>query len=253
MSSGSVALATSLPDAPEWVETRGMLLSGHAEILGRGASDDAFVVRVVHGAQSVVSVVGTPHPEAIGKAVAGCTPYTPVIAQTGNADHVGRALPAWTRERAILHVLSPEVAVSSGPCAYPVRLLAAEHLARLGHLPRGLRHEIVHAWDLAPIAAVFVGDVPMAFCYPCWRTESWWDVSIDTHEPHRRRGLARAAFHSMYEHMRVERRRPVWGATESNRASLALAARIGFVPVGEIVVFSQGHWAFLSGGFEDGP
>jgi hypothetical protein len=32
-------------------------------------------------------------------------------------------------------------------------------------------------------------------------------------------------------------KQPVWGAEEWNRASLGLAARLGFVPVDELVVF----------------
>ena len=49
--------------------------------------------------------------------------------------------------------------------------------------------------------------------------------------------------------MRREGREPVWGALASNTPSLRLAAKLGFVPVDEIVVFSKGAWAYLTGGF----
>ena len=41
----------------------------------------------------------------------------------------------------------------------------------------------------------------------------------------------------------------MWGALASNRPSLRLGEKLGFKPVGEIVVFSTGGWVFLSGGF----
>ena len=248
MSTEHLSLAARLPDLPQWVETRGMLLSGYAEILGFDSPAD-FVVRVRHGAQSAISVVGSPGAAAIREAVAGCTEQTPVIAQAADAVRVGEALPDWTGEPAIIHTLPERVATLPEPHSEPIRLLTRHDLSRLGHLPAGLRHELTHAFDLGPIAAVFVEDVPVAFCYPCWRTETLWDVSIDTHEGYRRRGLARAAFRFMYEWMRAGGRKPVWGAMASNEASLKLAARLGFVPIADIVVFSRGHWAFLSGGF----
>jgi RimJ/RimL family protein N-acetyltransferase len=74
-----------------------------------------------------------------------------------------------------------------------------------------------------------------------------WDVSIDTLEEHRGRSLGAAAVRFMIEYMRGEGRDPVWGALESNRASLRLAAKLGFVPVDRIVVFSRGRWALLTG------
>lgn len=69
------------------------------------------------------------------------------------------------------------------------------------------------------------------------RTESLWDVSIDTLEEHRRQGHAARCVAFMVEHMQREGRRPIWNAVKSNAASLALAARLGFVPVDEMVVF----------------
>ncbi|HSC28969.1 MAG TPA: GNAT family N-acetyltransferase [Vicinamibacterales bacterium] len=245
----SVALAAMLPDLPQWVETRGMLLSGRAQILGF-ESREAFVARVLHGALSVVSVVGTPRADAIQEAVAGCTPMTPVIAQAGNAPHVGAALPQWSGERAIVHALPPHAVMPPGPADTVIRILSHREIGRLAHVPPGLRHELTHALDLTPVAAVFVEDTPVSFCYPCWRTETLWDVSVDTLEEYRGRRLAAAAFDFMYREMQATGRQPVWGAMESNTASLRLAARIGFVAVTEIVVFSKGHWAFLSAGFQ---
>ena len=70
------------------------------------------------------------------------------------------------------------------------------------------------------------------FSYPCFTTESLWDVSIDTLS----RSIAAAAWR--HHVVRFTDRspapaiasEPTWGALESNTASLRLAARLGFTP-----------------------
>ena len=246
------SLAAALPDEPRWLETRAMLASRHAEVTGGETIEAGFVVRVVHGAVSAVAVVGHPPAAAIAEAVAGTTELTPVIAQTSDATHVAEALRSlqhgrWTSERAILH-LREDSASSPLPVPADVRLLTRAD--SLQHLPVGLRHEIAHAQDFAPVAAVFVNGGPVSFCYPIWTTKRFWDVSIDTLEAHRGQALGARAVSFMIDAMRQQGREPVWGALESNQPSLRLGAKLGFKPMGEIVVFSQGGWVFLSGGFD---
>ena len=91
--------------------------------------------------------------------------------------------------------------------------------------------------------------MPVSFCYPAWITERLWDVSIDTLEGHRGQSLGARAVRFMIDLMAADGREPVWGALESNTASLRLGAKLGFVPAGDLVVFSRGGWVFLSGGF----
>lgn len=239
-------LAAALPDEPRWLETRAMLASGHATVTGGTTVERGFVVRVAHGAVSAVAVVGQPSPKSIIEAVADTTELTPVLAQPADAPHVEQALGgSWTRERAILHLR--DAGASFAVPAADVRFLSS--LDSLEHLPAGLRHEMTHAQTFAPVAAVFVGGRPVSFCYPVWTTEGLWDVSIDTLEAHRGRSLGAAAVVFMTEMMRRRGRDPVWGALESNQPSLRLGAKLGFKPMGEIVVFSRGGWVFLSGGF----
>src|SRR5437867_9096573 len=90
--------AASLPDAPRWIDIRGMLLSAHVSVSGGTSLDTGFVVRLVHGARSAVGVVGHPPVAAIGDAVTGVTGMTPVIAQENNASHVDRALASASNE-----------------------------------------------------------------------------------------------------------------------------------------------------------
>jgi hypothetical protein len=239
-------------DTPRWIETRAMLLSGRATVTGGRNLADGFVVRAQYDAVSAVAVGGRPPSAAILAALDDLTPQTPLIVQKDNAAWVADCLRSgaagpWQPERVILHRLAGEPSAAA-PAGVAARLLGADEL--LDHLPAPLRHEMTHARRMGPVSAVFVDDRPVSFCYPCWRTESLWDVSIDTLEAYRGRSLAVAAVHHMIDEMGREGREPVWGAVASNSASLRLAAKLGFAPVDEIVVFSRGHWALLTGGFE---
>ncbi|HEY3052728.1 MAG TPA: GNAT family N-acetyltransferase [Thermoanaerobaculia bacterium] len=248
-----------VPDIPRWLETRAMLRSPHVTVTGgQDGGKVGWVVRLVHGAISALAVVGCPPIKAIGSALEGVTELTPIMAQDDNADHVERALidltasrggQQWKRERVILHRLtsSPALPHVDVEQTFAIRLLKRGD--SLEHLFPELRHEITHAREMAPVAVAFVGGQPVSFCYPVWTTESMWDVSIDTLADHRRHGLAAHVSRFMTEHMRREGREPIWAALESNAASLGLAARLGFTPADECVVFSHGAWVFLSGGF----
>jgi GNAT superfamily N-acetyltransferase len=252
----ALGLAAALPDIPRWIETRALLQSPHATVSGTTRAG-GFVVRVVHGAVSAVSVVGCPPADAIVSALHGITSMTPLVAQVDNAHYVERVLLegaglsepyGWRGERVIVHQLG--VAADAPPPAPlgTIRLLTmADDLA---HLPPGLRHEMTHAREIAPVGALFAGNLPVSFCYPCWRTESLWDVSIDTLAEYRGRGFALHVVRFMISQLGCEGLAPVWATLESNAASLRLAQRLGFRPVDENVVFSRGAWAFLSGGFD---
>ena len=60
---------------------------------------------------------------------------------------------------------------------------------------------------------------------------------IDTLEGFRNRGHAARCVAFMVEYMKGKDLRPVWGTEEWNRASLGLAAKLGFVPVDSLLVF----------------
>jgi GNAT superfamily N-acetyltransferase len=249
-------LAAALPDTARWIETRAMLRSPYATVSGTTV-DGAFVVRLTHGAVSAVAVAGRPPADAILAAVEGITPMTPLLAQTDNAGYVEQVLEGapspdvnpWQRERIIMH--QPGAAVQVAP---PLDRRAAIRMLTiaddLGHLPPGLRHEMIHAREMAPVGALFFENLPVSFCYPVWNTESLWDVSIDTLAGHRGCGFAQHVAQFMISELNREGLSPVWAALESNDMSLRLARRLGFSPVDETVVFSRGAWAFLSGGYE---
>jgi GNAT superfamily N-acetyltransferase len=251
-------LARALPDAPRFVEPCAMLRSGHATVLGGSTIEEGFVVRVVHGAISALAAIGRPPASAIVSAIDGTTDMTPILAQVDNAEYIDGALKnaprasggqAWRGERVILHRLAAEPPLRPLDPGASLRLATKQD--PLDHLPPGLRFEIRHALDLAPVGAAFVDGRAASFCYPCWATDSMWDVSIDTVPGLRGRGLAAHAVRFMIERLRPSGRAPLWSALESNSESRRLAARLGFAPADEIVAFSRGPWAFLTNGYTD--
>lgn len=227
----AVRLARALPDIPRWVETRSMLRSGECELFGLREDEEVSMV-VRDTGFPLISVVGRPPRAAIRDAAAGRRDHE-IIAPPENGDLVAAALPGWEGSLATLHLLDDEERLPHVPPG-TVRLIEPAELDATEGLPRELRSELAGAARSSPIAASFEGGRPVAFCYAD-RTEGLWDISIDTLEAYRRRGHAARCVAYMVEHLRPLR--PVWGAENTNLASLGLAAKLGFVPVDELLVF----------------
>jgi RimJ/RimL family protein N-acetyltransferase len=149
---------------------------------------------------------------------------------------VASALPRREREGATLFHLPPTDAARLPPPAGGARLLEESEYWQLDNLPPILRGELRDACRYSPIASAFADDRPVSFCYSGWETESHWDVSIDTLETHRRRGLGEAACICLIRHFARLGKTAVWGSLESNPASAALACKLGFTPVDRLVV-----------------
>jgi GNAT superfamily N-acetyltransferase len=208
-----------------------MLLSGECELYGMSGSGDLSAV-VCNTGYPLISVVGRPPQAAIREAAAGRRDHE-VIVPPENGDLVAAALPGWESVRATLHLLGDEGRLPPVP-AGSVRLLDPAELDSIGGLPPDLRSELDSAVQSSPVAAGLEDGRPIAFCYAD-RTEGLWDVAIDTLEGYRRRGHAARCVAFMIEHLRPLR--PVWGAENTNLASLGLAAKLGFVPVDELLLF----------------
>jgi len=224
-----------MPDAPRWVETRSMLLGGWGRIYGEASWSEDFNFVVGSPELKFASVVGFPAREVLRRAIGDLETVDGLIAQIENTEHVRAALPDWKTETALLHLL-PDASYSPLVPERDVRLITAEELNRFTQLPAKLRDEHVKAARLFPVAAVYVNDFPVSFCYAV-ETESLWDISIETLEEHRNQGHARSCVAFMIEHMRGRGKQPVWGAFASNTASLKLATKLGFKIVESVTVF----------------
>lgn len=254
-------LAHLVPDEPGWIDLRGALLSGHCKIFAGADVARGFVLRSTDFPFGYVW--GEPPRQALRRAVEGTVrnPEFRLLADPAAAERLAAELPGWRREETILHRWSGETPTVSVPEGVTVEIYggedaeggeggeaggerdeAAERLRE--RTPADLRSEI----DLAlrrrcPMTVAWTGDAsgeaePASFCYAALRTETWWDVAVDTVESHRRRGLAMTVFDALRRHLAPQGLTPVWGAYGHNIASLRLAARLGFEEDARRVAFA---------------
>jgi hypothetical protein len=212
------------------VEVRAALVTPDARVTAATADPLQFVVD--DGAHSVY-VVGHPPTDAIRAAVMDAGAGAEVVAAPESRDAVVAALPGWPVDLITVHTLPPGVALPLPDG--PVRLLAATEVVGLDAPPDLCAELLAAARTDTPIAAAFEDGRPVAFCYAGSRSDRYWDVSIDTLEGYRRRGLAARAATFEAARQAREGREPVWCSAASNPASAALAARLGFVPVDTLI------------------
>jgi len=254
------AALTRVPDLPRWVDTRGMLLSGRASVVSSAAPDREGLVVLMRDA-ALASIVGRPGADVVTAAIATLSGDVNVLAQLEDADFAGTVLSGWRRRAAIIHVL---VTAKPADAAEDrnTHVFTRSTAPRFDHLDDALRQELTHALEgrtvarfvpgtlptpasgvagsAVPMAASWADGRPVAFCYPVWQTERYWDVSVETWGPYQRRGLGARAARAMIAHMRGSGRDPVWGALESNTASRRLAARLGFIETAGLSVWIKG-------------
>jgi hypothetical protein len=231
-------VARLLPDLPEWIEVRSMLLRQQARLIGSvSTSPPTFVALYQDGDQA--AVVGRASRASILEAARTATE---ILAATEDTAWLAGTLPDWEVESALLFRRAAGSPLLGG--VGDVRLLATGEVATITGgttplVPPALVQELRDAEKSgAPIAASFEGKCAAAFCYAGSITETLWDISIDTLEPYQRRGHAMRVVAFLIEHYRVLGKEPVWGALVSNHASRALAARLGFEAAGSLSIFS---------------
>jgi len=234
-----VELLDAVPDLPRWVEARGMLTTGRGSIVEAPPPDPPTVV----AAPSVMLAVAfrCDHRDALFRALQRVPREFSIVAPLDAESIVAAALPRREREQATLFHLRPDAGAqlaSAGPAA---RLLDEREYGHLDNLPPILRGELREACHYSPIASAFADDRPVSFCYSGWETESHWDVSIDTLEGYRRRGLGTAACVCLIRHFAARGKTAVWGALDSNPASTALAEKLGFTPIDHLLVAYPDH------------
>lgn len=89
------------------------------------------------------------------------------------------------------------------------------------------------------VVAAFDGNKAVAFAYVASEAETLWDLSIDTLPTHQRQGYAASAVVALIKIMQGKGKKAVWGALQSNHASLILARKLGFVPTDTLWVLSR--------------
>ncbi len=240
-----------------------MLREVACEVVEAEAEGHGFLI--LHPVDSLVVLVGEPGLGTVRAVVAAMSDAATLLVEEASLPHALSALPDWKAQAAVLHELPPGalaeiaaaetahagvaravaphadgVAPPARGAAPVVRLLAPSDEPMLRVLTSGeLREELLHLLPTAPIAAAFLDQRAVAFCSAPYRTETLWDVAVDTLDGFRRRGLATAAFRHLAGKLAGVGLAPVWGAEADNAASLALAARLGFVATDALQVVTR--------------
>ena len=203
-----------LPDEPRWVEAHGIAAAPQSWQRGLGAGGV-----VGNDRARLVVAYGDADPHALRGLATELAEFTFLV----NTEELVAALPRRV-ERAILHTL-PE------PDALP-EYEGATLLPDVEQVPAPLADELRghRVWT------AYVDGAPVAFAYAPWRSARWFDISVDVLPGARQLGLGTIVAAAMIRDGRADGREPVWGADESNAASLRLAKRLGFVTVDEIFV-----------------
>lgn len=228
-------LAAALPDLPRWVAARGLLRERRCDVL--------FSPEGKRGAGYLVLERGGPEAFAVHRPVTALiaqlsqlgNPSSRILVPIESAEPWRALLPGWREQAVVVHV-HPQPGSLPHP-AHPTRFLTLADLAGFDALPEALAADLERALSRGPVAAALEGERPVAFCHAAYRTETWFDLSIDTLEDHRRHGLASSAAAHLIHHMLEQGKRPVWGALDADTASMAMAKKYGFRAVDRMMLF----------------
>lgn len=200
-----------------------MLLAGTCDVFGTPAGFIARSRIVPLGA-----VVGRPSAAALERLLADVPAgFELLLHDVGDLRPLKREIPDWTVWPATVHV--PGDAVDPAPAGrLDIRIADPPDAPSVYALPEPWR---LWAAASAALATVWADGQAVTVCEAVAVTETWWEVGISTREPFRRRGYARAAFRALDAHMTGRGLTAVWGALDTNQASLGLARRLGFRPV----------------------
>jgi hypothetical protein len=174
--------------------------------------------------------------DMLARAIAEVPREFSIVGPYEAADVLARLAGARRHEPARVFHLPPQAAAALPAPPSHTRLLRHDEYHHLDNLPPILRGELRDASTYSPIASAFVDERPVSFCYSGWETERHWDVSIDTLEGYRCRGLAASASTCLMQHMARRGKTAVWGAVDSNIPSTALARKLGLVEIDRLVV-----------------
>ncbi len=228
----------AIPDTPVTVETRALALDPATYVHAIGAG---WLLIAASG--DLACVFGIADPVAVDTIldVAG---FDGDLLLPATTEDVPPSLPArWSGERARIFTRGVTAfQLSSSATVTASRITVRRLTARdaLTHLPPDLRVEIDKARATRDVYAAWKDGLPASFAYVAHETERHGDLSIDTLEAFRRRGLAVAALRPVMADLISRGKHPVWGAIESNTASLALSRAIGLTePAGTLWVATR--------------
>jgi RimJ/RimL family protein N-acetyltransferase len=232
-----ISLAKSLPDIPSLVEVRSYLLSNECEILGyKDRPDCSFILRIVE--EELIYIVGRPDLQEIKNTISDFKERGTIIAPQVTFNWLAPLLTAWKTERIFVYALNETHHLPQTE-QINIHFLDSKDLTN-SDIDFELLEELKSALNYTDVAAVYVDDKPVSFCYASSQTETLWDVGIDTLPEYQRKGYARLCFSFMARHMKKRgKTTTVWQALESNPASWLMASKLNFTKVGELAYFAK--------------
>jgi hypothetical protein len=232
--SGTDVLA-SLPDLPRWVDARGLLMERRGFVV-----DTADGCRLICGRKDRLVVPTTVELSPLVETTATReVPGASILLQDVMLPAGRYHLPDWTAEPATVFTLPPDRAHGWRLPPWPTAPMTAEQIEALDAVPQLLRDQLRDAVLRTSVWSATLEGRPVAFAYAAHTTESWFDVSVETLEGARNRGLGRAAAMSLIVDRMLRGLRPMWCAVKSNEASHGLARRLGFEPVDLLWVLTR--------------
>jgi len=230
-------MLAATPDTATNLEARAFLLRDDTLVIQ--ADPEAIDAVLVSPIFEVALPIGRPEKTIITEALSERTADWSFVAEVGDADRYSQLLPAWKYEPARIAERPPGALLPEGSATEDdVRWIEASHREQIDEIEDSeLRSELQRILDQVPMAAAFVEDRPVSFCSVYPETETRGDLAIDTLASYRRRGFARATAAFLIRHLEQRGIKPVWGALETNRASIDLAESLGFEWIGELGVW----------------
>ena len=226
-----------LPDIPRWIEARSMLIRNKGIAMGFEEGQNNFPQGVLYQEDIGLGViVGKPSADLIFQL---SELADEIICPEDHSGHFSEAFEDWTYEGADLYQQKTTFTASINTAIKPAWLKQSD-LDRAEGISKPLLDELQE--ELMAGTEIFFASAdnqPASFCFACAKTESFWDVSIETITKFQRRGLARQCFQMAYQEMNRHSLIPIWAAVDSNTASKAMAENLGFEPKDRLMVFTR--------------
>ncbi len=226
-------LLINVPDRPEHIETRAMLLRGTAHIFGQ----DSHHCVLCDTQTSLITTFGHPPTTAILQAIQCYPEAETLITSAAMQDQLTTVLEGWDCHPAVVHVLDASSPLPAP--AYDCRWLHPDEIQNMENASDQVRNDLWVASFRSRIVTALADGQPAAFCFASSYTDSWWNVSVVTLEQYRRKGFGTACVAWMTARWAKRNMQRVWVADKSNLASLAMASHLGFKPVEELIVFRR--------------
>jgi GNAT superfamily N-acetyltransferase len=223
-----------VPDMPQFLETRAMLLE-HTRCTVRGRNRSDCVVWQPE--TRLMTIVGVPGGGLIGDTIAATGEVVTLLADLGQAADAADAVPHWEISRAqrLIHVQDRMQCPQRG---IRIETITGELFNAMA-LPEEIRRGVGGSAAGGAVAAVWIGGELASVCYTGWQTETLCDIAVFTQPRHRGKGHAAAAASCLIRHIRSRGRLACWFTDEDNPASLSLAGKLGFRVSERVALFRK--------------